>query len=504
MRGALFLFAFISCATFSQKDSLIFSHKPGIYEGNFALKVKSIKNHPIRYTTDGTVPDFNSEVLSDSLPVTTLIYSPNKYDNIQTGIRPRFGATIPFKGHTLRFASFENQNMISEVYTKSYFVNFGQDYRIENVSILSLIIDEKKLFNDTTGIYVSGKSDDHNFNQRGKSSEREALVQLINENNYAEFSDSVRIRIHGGKSRELFQKSLRIKKEGKNIVGSWLGIDSLSGETVILRNSMSCWSKTLFKDDLSSYLCRNLNFTYSPSRLVIVFINGEYWGIQSIRPYLDNDYFANIFNCSAEVISVIDFKEQELQSIPELYNRLSLIHSLPMNKLKNYAFAMELFDEANIIDFFCAEIFFNNLDWPRNNTKIVYSYNDQKVRFLFHDLDAGWTKYEDKTIFKLKADKTLHDLNAGRLFKSLSDNDSFKLKIISRMNFLLEHDFHPDTLIKGINVFETKYEKHVDYHTRKWTVPGSLNQWKGKIEQLRNFANSRHEVIREELLTFSK
>jgi len=126
------------------------------------------------------------------------------------------------------------------------------------------------------------------------------------------FSQDAGLRIHGGKTRQASQKSLRLY--ARNEYGEkYFNYKLLPKRNVnkykrfLLRTTMGAWGgQTIIKDILAQNISASLNIDHQKFQPVIVYINGEYWGIHTIRDRIDERYIEYTHNVDKDSI---EFKE---------------------------------------------------------------------------------------------------------------------------------------------------------------------------------------------------
>mgnify|MGYP000129689347 CR=1 FL=1 len=506
----LFLSAYNSKAQL-RDNKLSFSHTSGFYTRNFALKISSENNDTIRFTSNGGIPTYYSPIFLDSIPISILSYIPDSLVNIKTSPRNCQGHTNKYKANILRFATFKNGIQTSPIYNQSYFVGNAKQKRYRNVPLISLITDANNFFNNDTGIYVPGihhkqNSNSGNYAQKGKKWERPVHLQFFNAEGELQFGQDLGARIHG-RIRRIPQKSIRLcarKKYGKGTINYpfFDSQDNSKFKKIILRNSMGCWQKTLFKDQLTSFLCQDLNFEIAASQPVIVFLNGEYWGIHVIREYFNDDYFSNKFLVPKDSVNLVkhdygisaasnskrDIEEGNGEGLKDLY---SFLANTDLTENSNYIAMQKRIDINSVIDYYCAEIFFNNKDWPNNNNVLWSIGRYGQWRQIFSDLDAGWLNPEKNTLSFLLSSNS----SATYLFRKLMTSPEFQIQFSKRMACLLSNEFNQENILDAIDKYETLYDPIIQEHIYRWEIPGSINQWKNKIALLRSFAKNRSTYI---------
>ena len=148
-----------------------------------------------------------------------------------------------------------------------------------------------------------------NFTQRGREWEREAYIEYF-DGGEAKFSQNLGIRIHGGATRTYPQKSIRLYARGeygqefieypifgnKKIMEEGNVADKF--KTLLLRNGGNDGQSTIFRDALMQSLVEHTSLDIQAYKPVIVFLNGEYWGIHNIRERFDRHYFEQYYGVS--------------------------------------------------------------------------------------------------------------------------------------------------------------------------------------------------------------
>jgi len=186
------------------------------------------------------------------------------YDALDDQIRYTTDGSMPTaKGHVMRFASFKNDTISSAVMSRSYYITEGDSHDY-TMPVISLIVDEEEFFGDERGIYVPGDQYDEdnpvwtgNFFESGDAWEREAHMTYFKKNKRLKIDQHVGLRIHGGKSRNAAQKSLRVyarSEYGKSHLeyGFLPNTDNEAYKRIILRSTMGGWAgDVIFKDEFA-------------------------------------------------------------------------------------------------------------------------------------------------------------------------------------------------------------------------------------------------------------
>ncbi len=285
--------------------SPVFSVKGGVYSEAQSLALSLPENSPegayITYTLDCSEPDKNSK----------------KYDS---EIKILEGGTSVVRAVCLD----RDGEYLGYIKTATYIK--AEKGRFSTL-IVSLVTEDDNLYGKT-GII------DHPTNS-GKEWERPCHVEIYKADGERVVSQDAGLRIFGGSSRVLPQKSFRVtaRRDGYYDEMKYNGNGSfdyplfdnrktLGGELLqrydrfILRNggndSLQATAAdpdmmTLTRDAVSNAFAAEYapEVTYQTSRFAVVYLNGEYYGILDMKEDINDDYMLNVYGLEKDKITVI-------------------------------------------------------------------------------------------------------------------------------------------------------------------------------------------------------
>lgn len=134
------------------------SHVSGFYADDFDLLL-DVKGCDIFYTLDGSIPTTESILYTGPIPISDATMQPNRLCNY-TNISVYEDYTPPResidKATVLRAVAVNKTGKMSKAVTATFFVGDDLIRKYADEAVLSLVTDEKNLFTDDTGIYVTG------------------------------------------------------------------------------------------------------------------------------------------------------------------------------------------------------------------------------------------------------------------------------------------------------------------------------------------------------------
>lgn len=521
----------------------VFSQPAGFYEEPFLLELTAAApGASIYYTLDGSEPTLSSARYEKPLWVASRKGTPDTYAIIEN-TSPQWQAPEGelFKGNIVRARVFDQDGQQkSPIVTHTFFVdeNIFQRY---SLPVVSMVSQPENFFDSTSGIYVMGdiwdinygKSDVRwlmhpaNYHQAGFAWERPVHIELFEPGGKLGFSQNGGVRIHGGETRSYRQKGLRLYADIQYDEADSFGYDffrqnknpsnvnTSNRKSIILRNSGSDWASTMFRDAMTLSLTRHFNVDAQAYQPVVLFINGEYWGIHNLRDRIDPIFFANHHGLDPQKIEIYDFPTD----IFHYADLLVFTENHDLSDPQNYEHIKKLMDVDNFIDYLITEIYSRNTDWPQNNVRFwrYQTDNDQpdapnsgdgRWRWILYDLDAGFGTFGEEPTY---AHNTLYyALTANNdyyrisfIFRSLLQNTLFRQQFISRFADHMNTSFQPQRVIQVIDDMQSAIAPAMPEHIRRWrTMDDSMRVWEQNVDVMRTFALNRPEFVRQHIIEY--
>lgn len=499
----------------------IANKESGIYDSEFKLALSAASGQKIYYTTNGDDPTIESRLYIGEIEIKDE-YEEYEYLNVPTTTLDSLKCgrewlelkhAIP-RSHVISFRVIDTNGVGGRVYRKTFFLN-----QIHELPIISIAVDNMSFFSQDTGIYVPGKMLDPNYpcwtgNYYQKDWERSATITYF-ENSKKVFEENAGVRIHGGGTRALPQKSIKFyarKTYGINKFNNvfFPDIELQEFNSLLIRTTMAGWNGTIFKDALTLKCVENMNLDKTYTKPVVLYLNGNYWGIAELRTRLDEDYFAEKYQIDKDSINIIHADSPDF-SKNGTYDDFAPVYDFIVNNdlsiNSNYNYVESRIDIDNIIDYYIAEMYFNNFDWPGNNFLIWNSMEmDKKYRGLFYDLDGGLYNYEYNMFVhtsQLEHNDWPNPKNINIVLQKLLGNEEFKSKFIDRTIFLLDNEFKFEKIELLITEHIAKYESEIKNNILRFGFPESKEKWLTDVAHyLTNFAKERECYFRQHLMDF--
>jgi hypothetical protein len=487
-----------------------------------------IEDAQLRYTLDGSEPGPNSPLVPGSLviPVHPRVGEPNVFSSIKTTAGGDFWRNPNYdvpKATVLRVRAYSvRDEMPSPTITRSYFVGSHLKNRY-TFPVISIVTDGANLFDDHIGIYVAGAGYDGNWQnsnywKRGEAWERPVHLEIFEPDGSLALAQDAGVRVHGGWSRRWAFKSLRFYARsdyGENSFQYRLfpHLPHDSYRRFIIRNSGNDHDATLFRDAFMQRLVEHMRFDTQAYRAAIIFINGEYWGIQNMRERYDRHYLERTHGVDPDNVDLLTNHRQVKEGSASHYDQMRLFIER-RSVVANDALARvaSMMDLDNFIDYQVAQIYLNNTDWPGNNIDFwrlrtddyqpdAAPGHDGRWRWMVFDTDFGFWLYnaaKDQPTHNAIAFATAAGGNSWPnpdwstfLLRSLLQNELFRVAFINRFADQLNTAFLPQRAVSMINEMATALQPEIGDHILRFGRPSSFTSWGEHVQRMRAFATQR-------------
>ncbi|MDY6436769.1 MAG: CotH kinase family protein [Bacteroidales bacterium] len=515
-----FLALLLSVTAWAQADTVVFSAHGGFYENSFQLQLSnSNPDYHIRYTINGNRPTAQSALYANPLVLDEQMYSKSDIYTIQISTDELvYNPGSVQHCIVVRAAVFdENDSCVSSVKTNSYFIG-GLGCDTHGLPVVSICADSLDLFDYDRGIFVPGAHFDSlnpnwtgNYYQKGIEWERLINVEFYELDNKG-INQQAGIRTHGGNGRRLPQKSVKIyareeygKKRFKHKFFNTIPHNKF--KHLVFKPMESSWNQAGMQDHVANLIVKDgVNVEPLASRPVVMYINGEYWGLYFIHEKPDERYLEDHLSVNLETlnmmgnwVSLVDYGN----GIPFI-NMMGWLENADLSNQFEYNIVDNFFDLDSFIDYQIFEIYTANKDWPANNMA-CWQADNGKWRWIFKDGDACFLSmsfdafanaiYYDKTATPARKKSTL-------LFRKLLENDGFRMRFKNRFLELINTSFNYQHVWQYVESTKNAMSDEIPYQSDRFGYPQSMESWLDDVEYTDWFLANRGEVMTQKLSEF--
>jgi len=529
-----------------------FSHEGGFYSEDFYLTLTPKPNTTIYYTLDGSEPNQTSLIYQEPIFIETRYIQPiGETILIQNQIPPHQEDPVPsypisfirtgsqkwnfpvepiFTATILKVKAIHSTGQESAIITHSYFVdpNIFEKYTF---AIISITTDINNLYNYRTGIHVPGINYDPsidevsnqnrtgNYFQTGVEWEKPVFIEYFESDGTRVIAQEAGLRIHGGLSRKYPVKSYRLYARSEYDETTYFNYSFFEDQDInrfkrlVLRGGGQTYEYTFMGEAAAQGLLKGMNLDFQYSSPVILFMNGEYYGIRNVRDRLDDWYLQVKYNVPRQNVTILtghaSLSDGTIAGQRHYLDMYRFITRNDMSTKRNYDYVNTLMDVENFIDYYAAQLYFANVDWPQNNIE-YWRYNttyspykttgqDGRWRWMVFDVDAGfgasWGGYYPS--YNSMERMTGDSWKTGVLFTSLLKNTQFKNQFINRLMDLLNTNFSFQFASQHVQEMIDLYAPEMREHIAYYGYPRSYNAWLSYTNRMKEFATDRPHYLME-------
>ncbi len=443
----------------------------------------------IYFTLDGTSPTINDNIYT--LPIIL---------NSNTVVRAR---------------SFLEGWIPSATETKTYMIS---DESPNQIPLIFLTTNPNSFFDQDTGMYVMGPNAEWNFPHFGANFwedwERPIHFEIL-EPDGSGYSADAGAKIFGGWSRGFPQKSLSIFSR------SYIGPSSFnyqlfpnssidSYEAFVLRNSGNDWESTMLRDGFITGIANALNIDHQQYRPAILYINGDFWGIQNIREKVNEHFISSNHSIPSHHVDLLDLEGLSNENIingtnTDYQNLIEYIENQEDMTAPTVKIALENWiDIESYMSYQAFQIYIDNRDWPGNNIKFWRDHRaGGKWRWILYDTDFGFSIWDEYAYSFNTLEFALEPNGPGWpnppwstfIFRKLLENNSFKHTFINIYCDMINTVFMQESLIPHLDSLASKIQDIIPDHRLRWynngDWPNSAINWQYKVNTIENYIIQR-------------
>lgn len=504
----------------AQNDEVEFSHKGGVYPNAFSVALScQDPTHHIRYTLNGATPDASARLYTNALQLDHSMVSSSDIYKIQ--ISPEEQAYYPetvMKAIVIRAAVFDaSEQRVSKVVTQSYFIR-SLGCEIHDLPVVSICADSLSLFAYDTGIMVPGiygVTDSFdltgNYMQHGREWERCVNVEFYTADNEG-FNQQAGLRTHGGaRARCAQQKGLRLyareeygKKNFKFKIFEELDLNKY--KHLVLKPFRNAFTPAGVQDWVANGIASQMNMGTLASRPVVLFLNGEYWGIYFLEERGDERYLESHYGVNPDSVNIIAawgaLENGSSDSYYELYYWLA---DADLTDPAQYHYFSQQIDIPNFIDYMIFELFSANIDWPINNVR-CWQEGHSKWRWFFYDGDccfynrqfdvyANITYDGDEVVYPTAGWSTL-------FFRKLLENETFVKQYLTRLKEVSGDCLDYSKTKPILDDIEQQIRGEIPRQVERFRIPSSITEWNTACYNLHLFLRDRREEFENQTKIF--
>ena len=493
----------------------IFSHSGGIFKNGVTLSLSLPAGVPgeasIHYTLDNTEPTLSSPVYTSEINISKSTVIRAKL------LHPEYLTNIA----TVHSYIIETERKLGLPVVS---ISIDPEYWDGRQDVLSIIAGGKEpaFWDAGFGIYRPKNGDPLrsnkwwrpvNFEYFPSDNATSALNQLCN------------MRIGGGGSRVYWQRTLIIntnKRFGVNRFNYDFFPEKLSDEkpfqeikSFMLRNSGNDHEFTFFRDvAVQQFFGGKVDVDYQAYQPAMIYINGNYYGIQNMRERANDDYVLSNYGLDNTEVDVITNWQRGANNLKAgdfiEFDRLIAELDKPLAQ-RDYEWIMNKVDIDEFINYIILEIYVANRDFPHNNVVMWRPRTpDGKWRFILKDLDVSLSLFTSGNWFTpVTWDALTYNISGGggqqyeaharKLFSALMQHEATRKKFYGRfavyMGVLLHNNATTHIMDSIQNMIYPYYQDHLNLWRPCRQYPITYEWWQNEVNRMKDWCMNRNTPV---------
>lgn len=412
----------------------------GVFEGVDSLKVELSAPGQIRYTIDGFLPRADSP----------LYQGPIELD--RTAV--------------VRAVNFEEGALPSRPLNLSYIINEGH-----SLPVASLVTDSPWDF-------------ERMYEGRQKGIELPASISFYEEG--GSFSLGCGLAMNGQTSLAMPKKNMSLRFRGA-YGDSSLDYDiyggGVSSFTNLLLRSGQDHNNAIIRNELSQELALQATdrIINQRSRYCILYINGQYWGIYTLKEKSNEQLYADIAGLSRDSVTAI---EADVPRDSDFFKEVvEFCQFNDMSLEENYRHFCSLVDVDSLIDWVILEGYCANTDLSSGNLRYCRStQGDGKWRFMFYDLDASFMD-QSSVYMNILSQWAREHRQMSSFIVPLMDNQEFCHRFLTRAGELMKGPLTVEKVLELTDRLSAEIAPEVERDYARFGM--SVDSWYSGLEQLK-------------------
>lgn len=350
-------------------------------------------------------------------------------------------------------------------------------------------------------------------------------IDIFDENKVLVASQNSSIKVDGGAggSRYNPQRSFRLDYDhkifGEGDIDAVLIPDKPNTKhtsSSYIRNGSNFWNNVFFKEGFMERCSNADTFAiYNAYRPIVVFLNGQYFGLYELREKYTDDFLKNEFKCDNDSTDILSVSYSTGAGIIQTlegsdtgwFATHAQIMSLDPTSSTFYDDVNTRLDRDNYADYFATENWWTNFDWIWNNMKVIRMRNlDNRWKMALQDMEwglAGWGNYWDNGYDYVAS-------NTGNTFVDIYykmlENNQYKNFYINRYADLMNTAFLPDSTNKKLDNMWREAIPEWRRQILRWqdsdtnNVATHIAEFLATKNAFKDFIDNRNDFVRDQTI----
>ncbi len=360
-----------------------------------------------------------------------------------------------------------------------------------DLPVVSIALPQASLTGEETGI----------LNHIDETFEYEAQLTLL-ENGEQKFTVPFGFRLHGHDSRKGAKQNFQLRFRSEYGAGTlkYKLFDNREFDefnSLLLKGGSEDWSSALLRDELCTAVADGTTaLSVQAMKPVVLYLDGEYWGIYYLRERFSDDYVASHFGVSAESVDMVYSSGGYAQTGSAAGFTAMKQYLKSHTAAENHAYLSEQTDAVSLMDWYIVRSYFGDRDLA-NIRRFRSSEGDGKWRWMFFDLDWSFYNTDAPVSWTVNNYGGDHDLINAWLAHP-QGRHAFMERTAELMRTVLNEQYINSVLDSLVAAIETEIPRD----RARWGR--SVDGWEASVQKIRNYVKDgvRNEAVKSDLKAY--
>lgn len=247
---------------------------------------------------------------------------------------------------------------------------------------------------------------------------------------------------------------------------------------------------------LTNALKGQMDIDIQDYRPVVVYLNGEYYGLYNLREKLNGNYIENKFDVEKGEYDLIKYVTATEGTKTEYDKLINYITTHDTTKKEVYEYLKTQIDMQELCNYLIVESYYGNTDL--GNIR-YFKTDDGKWRWMLYDLD--WSLWSTKlsmsyTVLDKKIPAATYLSSTFKISRNLYKNEEFKDLYLKTLAYHLKNTFTPSRMNEIIDKQASEIETEMPYHIERWnSMYPSMENWRYNLNRFKTSLTNRYNYV---------
>ena len=269
-----------------------------------------------------------------------------------------------------------------------------------------------------------------------------------------------------------------------------------------MRSGSQDQNNSMIRDEFATSLVLKYGtLDVQANKPVVLYINGNYWGVYFIREKINASFIRNNHNVggTTNITNYNNYVEEGSNS--DMLKIRNYVGRNDMRNDDNYNYVSSLLDIDNYIDLWVYQYIVNNNDIHNYRYYSNPNVAGGKVRMILFDLDyAMYRNYGTSYFNYIQYPEDSQSFVDTTILNQLMKNYSFRRRFVDRVSYYLKNVWTQEHIEQEINYFYGALNPEMGRNCARWGC--NYNSWQYYVERLKQYSINRIGQIPYEMSSY--